>query len=71
MQYLEANNFITRVYYPLCLHLQTCFKFLNYKPGDFPIAEKLSSEVLALPIFPGLLSSEQERFVSKIKEFFK
>ncbi|MBR1603042.1 MAG: DegT/DnrJ/EryC1/StrS family aminotransferase [Synergistaceae bacterium] len=71
MQYLEANNFITRVYYPLCLHMQTCFKFLNYKPGDFPTAEKLSSEVLALPIFPGLLSSEQERLVSKIKEFFK
>ncbi|MBQ8693585.1 MAG: DegT/DnrJ/EryC1/StrS family aminotransferase [Synergistaceae bacterium] len=71
MQYLEANNFITRVYYPLCLHMQTCFKFLNYKPGDFPTAEKLSSEVLALPIFPGLLSDEQERLVSKIKEFFK
>ncbi|MBR0222174.1 MAG: DegT/DnrJ/EryC1/StrS family aminotransferase, partial [Synergistaceae bacterium] len=65
------NNFTTRVYYPLCLHLQHCFEFLGGKPGDCPNAEKLTQEVLALPIFPGLLSDEQERLVSKIKEFFK
>ena len=71
MKFLDEQGFVTRVYYPLCLHLQHCFEFLGGKPGDCPNAEKLSQEVLALPIFPGLMSDEQERLVSKIKEFFK
>lgn len=70
MAYLDENNFTTRVYYPLPLHLQHCFAFLGGKHGDCPEAEKLSHEALALPIFPGLLPNEQENLVCKIKEFF-
>lgn len=71
MAYLEERGLSTRVYYPLSLHLQRCFAFLGYKPGDFPESERLSQESLALPIFGGLLPEEQERLVDAIAEFYR
>jgi dTDP-4-amino-4,6-dideoxygalactose transaminase len=71
MTRLEEQGLSTRVYYPLPLHLQKCFAFLGYKPGDFPESERLSQESLALPIFNGLLSEEQERLVDAIANFYR
>ena len=71
MDYLNAEGFAVRVYYPLPLHLQPCFAYLGCKAGDFPVSEKLSQEVLALPVFPGLTQDEQETLVSKIAKFFR
>lgn len=71
MQYLNAEGFAVRVYYPLPLHLQPCFKYLGYKAGDFPVSEQLSREVLALPVFPGLKADEQESLVSAMRKFFR
>lgn len=71
MNYLNNNGFAVRVYYPLSLHLQPCFKYLGYKEGDFPVSESLSREVLALPIFPGLKSDEQEALIQEIAKFFR
>lgn len=68
--YLEERGIVTRVYYPLSLHLQRCFSYLGYKEGDLPVSERLSSEVLALPIFPELLPEEQERVVEEIAGFY-
>ena len=47
---LKEKGIPTAVYYPIPLHLQECFKYLNYEKGDFPIAENVSKEVLSLPI---------------------
>ncbi len=71
MNYLNAEGFAVRVYYPLPLHLQPCFAYLGYKAGDFPVSERLSKEVLALPVFPGLTQNEQEELVAKIAKFFR
>ena len=70
MQYLAERGITTRVYYPLPLHLQRCFANLGYKKGDFPVAEALADDVLALPMFPELLPEEQERIVSEIAGFY-
>jgi dTDP-4-amino-4,6-dideoxygalactose transaminase len=70
MAFLEEMGISTRVYYPLPLHLQKCFAFLGYKEGDFPEAERLAQESLALPVFNGLLAGEQERVVDAIAKFY-
>lgn len=69
-KFLESRGIASRVYYPLPLHLQHCFSNLGYKKGDLPVAEMLSDEVLALPMFPELLPEEQERTVNEIAEFY-
>lgn len=47
---LEEMGIPTMVYYRTCMHQQTAFDYLNYKQGDFPVAEKLSREVFSLPM---------------------
>ena len=71
MAYLAAQGITSRIYYPLPLHLQKCFAFLGGKTGDYPESERLASECLALPIFPGLTMEEQQWVADSICKFYK
>ncbi len=70
MKFLGEENIGSKVYYPLPLHLQECFKCLGYKQGDFPFSETAAEEVLSLPIFPELNRKEIEYVCNSIKSFF-
>jgi UDP-2-acetamido-2-deoxy-ribo-hexuluronate aminotransferase len=62
---LKDNGIPTAVHYPMPLHLQECFQYLNCKQGDFPISEKASNEVMSLPMNP-FLAEEEVQYISKI-----
>ncbi|MBI2119329.1 MAG: DegT/DnrJ/EryC1/StrS family aminotransferase [Elusimicrobia bacterium] len=68
-QFLKENGIATGVHYPIPLHLQKAFEYLNYKEGDFPVAEKIAKEILSLPIFPELKNSEIKKIVECIAKF--
>lgn len=59
------------IYYPLPLHLQKCFDYLGYGPGDFPVSEACSSDVLSLPVFGELTDGELETVASAVKDFYR
>jgi dTDP-4-amino-4,6-dideoxygalactose transaminase len=59
----------TKVYYPIPLHLQTCFDYLGYKAGSYPESESAARETLALPMFPELTDEQQYYVVDSIKSF--
>lgn len=69
-QYLKEQKIPTMIYYPLPLHLLPALKYLGYKSGDFPEAEKVSLEVLSLPIYPELTLEDQDKIIQQIKNFF-
>lgn len=69
--YLKENEIGNSIYYPIPLHLQKCFSYLGYKKGDFPVAEKLSKEVIALPIYPEITEEEIDFVCETIKKFYK
>jgi dTDP-4-amino-4,6-dideoxygalactose transaminase len=68
---LKTAGVPTMIYYPSPLHLQKAYAYLGYKTGDFPVAEKLCSEVLALPIHTEITSHEQESVVESLIQSIK
>lgn len=68
--HLAGRDIGTEVYYPLALHEQECFKYLGYKRGDFPEAERAAREALALPIYPEISREAQQYVAGSIAEFF-
>lgn len=69
-EFLKENAIETGVHYPTSLHLQPAYKFLGYKKGDFPVAEKYANETLSLPLFPHLSFKQVDYIVEKIKQFY-
>jgi len=67
--YLQKNNVGCAIYYPVPLHLQECFKYLNYKAGDLPESEKAAKEILAIPIYPELTDEMKDYVVKTILSF--
>jgi UDP-2-acetamido-2-deoxy-ribo-hexuluronate aminotransferase len=65
---LKENGIPTSVFYPIPLHLQECFRYLNYKNGDFLISEKASNEVMSIPMNPFLTIEQINYIISKIKQ---
>lgn len=62
-KYLNEQGVATGLHYPVPLHLQPCFKHLNYKNGDFPVSENLAVNGLSLPMYAEL-NDEQINFVA-------
>jgi dTDP-4-amino-4,6-dideoxygalactose transaminase len=67
--FLSDKGIGSEVYYPVPLHLQECFKHLEYGVGDFPVSENAALNTLALPIYPELTNDQIAFVVDTIKLF--
>lgn len=56
------------VYYPVPMHEQEAFAYLNHKRGDFPVTEKVSERIMAVPMHPWLEEIDQEKIVDTIAD---
>jgi UDP-2-acetamido-2-deoxy-ribo-hexuluronate aminotransferase len=63
---LKEEDVPTAVHYPIPLHLQEVFKYLGYKKGDFPISERIASEIISLPMNPYICDEEIDYIVGNI-----
>jgi dTDP-4-amino-4,6-dideoxygalactose transaminase len=65
MKQMGSVGIGTGIHYPIPLHLQKAYSALGYKDGDFPISERVSAEIVSLPMFPGLTRESQVRVVGE------
>ncbi|MCF8084559.1 MAG: DegT/DnrJ/EryC1/StrS family aminotransferase [Deltaproteobacteria bacterium] len=57
---LKTQGIPCVAYYAVPLHLQGAFRDLGHQPGDFPVAERVASYCLSLPMSPYLTDEDQE-----------
>ena len=64
LEKLSSFNIPTAIYYPIPLHLQECFKYLDYKENSFSVAEESSKCVLSLPM-NAFLTEDNISYIAK------
>jgi dTDP-4-amino-4,6-dideoxygalactose transaminase len=69
--HLSEEGIGSEIYYPVPMHRQECFAYLNIGDEHLPETVRASEEVLHLPIFPTLTEAEQARVVEGIAQFYR
>jgi dTDP-4-amino-4,6-dideoxygalactose transaminase len=67
--HLKTAGIGTGIHYPIPLHLQKAYSSRHYKAGDFPLCEKIASEIISLPMFPQLKTEQQAVVVEEVLRF--
>lgn len=70
LQFLKERGIHGNIHYPIPIHLQKAYKELRHTKGDFPVAERLASNIISLPLFPELTHEDIDRIVAAIREFY-
>ena len=70
-EYLESKKIPSMIYYPVPLHMQEAYSFLRHRRKDFPLTEKLCSEVISLPMHPELDQEQLEYITMNVLKFFE
>lgn len=68
-KYLKSQGIDTLIHYPVPMHLQQAYRDLGLEKGSLLLAEKISKEVLSLPIWYGMLDSEVEYVIEIVNSF--
>ena len=69
IDFLNTKGIGTGIHYPIPLHLQKAYTFLNYARDDFPVATRLATEIISLPMFPQLSAQQQAKVVYEVQSF--
>ena len=70
-KFLIKNSVDAKVHYPIPVHLHPAAKYLKYKKGDFPIAEKMANTSLSLPIHEFIKEKHIKFMVDLIDKFYQ
>ncbi len=68
---LKALDIPTAIYYPIPMHRQTAFNYLNLDDNRCPVADQLADTVISLPIHPYLSEADQDMICDAVRTFLK
>jgi dTDP-4-amino-4,6-dideoxygalactose transaminase len=66
--HLNSHGISTGLHYPLPLHLQRCYRHWGYRTGSLPVTESSAADILSLPMFPSLTSTDQRRVAEVLQD---
>lgn len=68
LNYLSEHRIGRRVYYPHLVPQSPAYQQLGFR-GSYPVAERLTAEVVSLPVHPGLSSEDVNRILDVVARF--
>jgi len=71
IDFLKEKEIYCGIHYPIPIHLQHAYQFLNLERGNYPVAEKCAAEFVSLPMFPELTEEQIRYIVEQIKDFMR
>jgi len=60
LRYLNARGIRAGIHYPLPVHQLPAYRSMEGARGSFPVADMLASQILSLPLYPGITPVQQE-----------
>ena len=69
MSHLKTAGIGSGIHYPVPLHMQRAYAWLNYRPMDLPVACRVAAEIVSLPMFPQLTAGQQKRVADEVLSF--
>jgi len=69
--YLNSQGIGAGVHYPVPTHLHPPYREMGYREGLFPVAERLCSEVLSLPIYPEMSDDAVGKVCELVRRFYR
>jgi dTDP-4-amino-4,6-dideoxygalactose transaminase len=70
MEYLKEKGIETSIHYPTALPNLPCYRYLDHKPAEFPVATGLQNEILSLPMYPEMTEDMIGHVSTSIREFY-
>jgi dTDP-4-amino-4,6-dideoxygalactose transaminase len=71
LAHLKSERIETGIHYPIPLHLQKAYCSLGYVRGEFPVSEKVATQIVSLPMFPQLTLAQQTRVAEETTRFVR
>lgn len=68
---LSMHGIDTGIHYPIPLHLQKAYDWLNLPEGSFPAAERLAETCLSLPMHPSLTLEQIDSVADACAEIYQ
>ena len=69
LNYLEKKNIYPGIHYPIPIHMQKAYKYIQRIPEKLNVTECIAKTTLSLPLYPGLSHQDVKRVVDEIKLF--
>lgn len=70
VSFLNSKGIDAKKHYPIPMHLQKAAKYLGYKKGDFPVAEKLANSTISLPVHEFIIPEQIEIMADLVRRFY-
>ena len=69
LKYLQLNGIQAGIHYPIPIHFQPAYNGRIRTAKNISVTEKLSEQVLSLPIYPELEYKDIDKIINTIKSF--
>jgi dTDP-4-amino-4,6-dideoxygalactose transaminase len=71
LNYCKKKGIEAKIHYPVPIYLQNSLKYLNYKKGDFPVADSQAKKIISFPCDQHLSVEEMDYVIKTVSDFYK